>query len=165
MPYPYNHRNRSQGATQIELHKLGPDEGGGVAVTAELTTTGVNYDINLPYNAWKTGGAFWSTGNDRGLSLKVRPWVDHAQTILGPAYSLSVPGATAAATVITLAATGAAGTRGAVFNVLGGITGAGAATQQWTDISPIHGFQVRVTAATALTRGVYDWEVVCAPEA
>jgi hypothetical protein len=165
MAYPYNHRNRSQGVAQIELHKLGPDVGGGVPYTAALTTTGVLYTANLPYNEWKLGAAFWSTGNDRGLSIKVRPWVDHNQTILGPAYALSVPGATAAATVITLAATGASGTRGMILHVLGGVSGAGASTQQWEKISSIHGVQIAVTAATALTRGTYDWEFVCTPEA
>ena len=164
MPYPYNHRNKSQGVSQIELHKLGPDEGGGVAFTAVLTTTGVLATANLPYNSWKIGGAFWATGHTAALSIKVKPWVDHAQTILGPAYMLSVPGATAAATVVTLAAT-ATGSAGMVFHVLGGISGAGAGTQQWEDISSVHGIQVAVSAATALTAGVYDWELACVPEA
>lgn len=164
MAYPYDHRNRSQGVAQIELHKLGPYEGGGVPFTAALTTTGVNQTANLPYNSWKLDGAFWAHEISHGLSIKVRPWVDHEQTILGPAYFLAVPGATAAASVITLAAT-ATGSRGAVFHVLGGVAGSGAAAQQYDSLSPIHGVQVRVTAATALTAGTYDWELVCVPEA
>ena len=164
MAYPYSHRNRAPNATDIELHKLGPKEGGGVAFTAALTTTGVLENVNLPYNAWQIGGAFWSAGHTAALSIKVKPWVDHAQTILGPAYMLSVPGSTAAATVVTLAAT-ATGSAGMVFHVLGGISGAGASTQQWEDISSVHGIQVAVSAATALTAGVYDWELACVPEA
>jgi mRNA-degrading endonuclease toxin of MazEF toxin-antitoxin module len=165
MAYPYKHLNRAQNSDSIELHKLGPDAGGGVAFTASLTTTGVLYTVNLPYNRWGIDGVIWGTGHDRGLSLKVRPWIDHAQTILGPAVFLSQPGSTAAASVITIAAVTTTGANGAAFHVLGGLSGGGATTQQLDGFSPIHGFQVAVTAATALTRGVYDWEVVCVPEA
>lgn len=164
MAYPYPHKNRMQGRDNIELHKLGPDEGGGVPFTATLTTTGVLQTINLPYNRWGVDGVIWATGTDRVLTLKIRAWVDHNQTILGPAQFLSQPGSTAATSSITLAAVTTTGAVGKLFHVLGGLSGGGATTQQWNDISPIHGLQVAVTAATALTRGTYDWEVVCVPE-
>ena len=165
MAYPYTHKNRAQGADVIELHKLGTDEGTPVTFTAALTTGGVAANANLPYNSWELGFAFWSTGNDRALSIKVYPWVDHAQTILGPALFLAVPGNTAAASVVTLAATGAATTRGSVFYVLAGAYAASANAAQKESIPVIHGLKVNVTAVTALTRGTYDWEMVAVPRA
>jgi hypothetical protein len=163
MSYPYPHRNRAQGQDQIELHKLGTDSGTGVAHTAALTA-GVSADVNLPYNAWQVNGVFWANNFDENLTLKIFPYVDHSQTISGPAYFLSQPGSTAAASVITLAAT-ATGSAGAVFHVLGGISGGGATTQQYDNLTPIHGMKVVVTSAgTITTTGTHDWELVCVPE-
>lgn len=164
MSYPYPHRNRVGTKDQVQLYKRGTDEGVGVTHTAALTT-GDEYDINLPYNAWRINGVFWANNFDENLTLKVIPYIDHQQTVDGPAFFLSQPGATAAASVITLAAT-ATGSAGAMFHVLGGISGGGATTQQWDDISPVHGLKIVVTSAgTITTTGTYDWEIVAVPEA
>lgn len=163
MTYPYPHRNRKGTEDQVQLHKRGTDDGVGITHTDALTT-GDEYDVNLPYNAWRINGVFWANNFDQNLSVQVIPYINHAQTIEGPAFFLSQPGATAAASSITLAAT-ATGEAGAMFHVLGGISGGGASTQQWDNISPIHGLKVVVTsAATITTSGAFDWEIVAVPE-
>jgi len=161
MSYPYPHRNRPQG-DPVEIHKLGEDAGGGTAFTAALTTTGVVQTINLPYNAWRCGGAFWATNNDAALTIKVRPWVDHAHTVLGNALAMTEPGSAAAVTGLSIAAQ--TETAGVVFEVISA-TGALAYLQPGHNIF-VHGLQVAVTAVTALTNtdGTYDWEFVAVPE-
>jgi len=161
MAYPYTHKNRAQGCDQIELHKLGPDGGGGVTFTAVLTTTGVLSTINLPYNAWQLGGSFWATDNSAALTIQVRPWIDHGQTVLGEPTALTQIGSASVVTSISIAAQTL--TDGVAFEVLSG-TGSLAALIPTHNIF-VHGVQVSVTAATALTSGTYDWEIVCVPEA
>lgn len=163
MAYPYKHNNRQSGRDLIEIHKRGPDSGEGIAVTTISTTTGDIYDVNLPYNYWQLSGSFWANNFDQDLTIKVIPYVDHAQSIDGPAFFLSQPGNTAATSAITLSAT-ATGSAGAVLHVLGGVSGGGATTEQWDGISPVHGVKVVVSATVALTTdGTFDWELICAP--
>lgn len=163
MSYPYPHRNRAQGRDQIEIHKLGDDAGGGASFTAALTTTGVVQTINLPYNGWACGGAFWATDNDAALTIKIRPWVDHKQTVLGNALGLTQPGSATVATALSIASQ--TDTDGVLFEVVSG-TGGLAGLIPESNIF-VHGLQVAVTAVTALTNtdGRYDWELVAVPEA
>lgn len=162
MSYPYDHRNRAQGRDTIELHKRGDDDGTAVTISGTVSDS---KDVNLPYNSWEVGGAFWASSFDQDLTIKVTPYVDHNQTIDGPAYYLAQTGSTTATSEITLSAT-ATGSDGMVFHVLGGASGP-IDVQQFATILPVHGLKVVVssTAAITSTSASFDWELVCVPEA
>lgn len=161
MAYTFKHRNRAQGADQIELFKAGTDNG--TAVSCSLAT-GAGYDLvcEVPYNAWHVGGAFWTISNTGNVTLKVKPYVNHQQTILGGAMYMTVLGTTNVVTVITNTATGTGG-RGSVFMLIPGGVG-GAVKVNSTDLlmTP-HGFKVIITAAN--TVGNFDVEMLCVPGA
>lgn len=161
MAYPYPHRNRPHNQDDIELHKRGDDDGDGVTISGTVSDS---YDVNLPYNEWSIHGAFWAENIDQDLSIKVVPYVNHSQSIDGPAFFLTQPGATAATSSITLSAT-ATGEVGALFHVLGGLVSGILDTQQFDGLSPVHGLKVVVssTAAVTSTSAIFDWELVCAP--
>lgn len=162
MSYPYPHRNRPQGSDAIELHKRGDDEGGGVTISGTLSDS---KDVNLPYNSWEVGGTVWARNFDQDITIKVVPYVDHDQTVDGPAYYLAQTGSTTAASAITLSAT-ATGSDGMIFHILGGSPGP-IDVQQFPTIMPVHGLKVVVssTAAITSTDASFDWELVCVPEA
>ena len=155
MAYPYPDRNRAQGRDQIEIHESGVLSGTLVQASTNLETT-----INLPYNSWVIGGMFWSDDNDKVISIKGKPWIDGAQTILGGALALSPLGTSGSATVLTVAITGTK--TGHVFRVLSG-TGLLAPTTGGTVVS--HGIMVEMSCATTLSAGTFEWEFVCVPEA
>jgi hypothetical protein len=165
MSYPYPHRNRPSGNDAIELHKRGDDDGTGITISGTLSDS---TDVNLPYNEWHVHGAVWANNIDQDLTVQVIPYVDHGQTIDGPAFALSQPGTAAAANSITLSAT-ATGSVGAIFHVLGGAVSGGifSETEQYDGLSPVHGMKVVVssTAAVTSTGAEFDWELVCVPEA
>jgi hypothetical protein len=161
MTYPYSHRNRAQGVDPVELHKRGPDGGGGTSINGVVSDS---VDVNLPYNSWQVAGVFWANEYDQDLTIKVVPYIDHDQNIEGPAYFLAQTGNTTATSAITLSAT-ATGSDGAVFNVLGGASGP-IDTQQFANIAPVHGFKVTVSSTLGVSAGAtMDWEFVCVPEA
>ena len=159
MTYPYTHTNRAQGRDQIELHKLGTDDGTPLSCEVANVTGGYTENINLPYNKWQIGVLVWATGNTSNVALKVKPWVDHAQSIAGNALALSPYGASTSATVITLAAT-ATGASGVAAQML---SGTGALATLSGGLIASHGIQVIVT--TGDDTGTFDAELICIPEA
>lgn len=167
MTYPYKHRNRAQGVDQIELYKRGPDSGTGITFTSTAAYSD-STDVNLPYNEWHVYGVFWASNYDQDVTIQVVPYVDHQQLIDGPAFALSQPGTTPAATSITLSAT-PTGSAGAIFHVLGGAVSGGifTETEQYDGLSPVHGMKVVVstTAAVTSTSATFDWELVSVPGA
>lgn len=165
MSYPYPHRNRAHNMDHIELHKRGTDSGTAVSVTSSGTEVlSDSTDVNLPYNEWNVHGVFWVNNTDQDLSIKVVPYVDHGQTVDGPAFFMAQPGSTAAASSITVSAT-ATGTDGVIFHVLGGLSGGGATTEQFDGLSPVHGMKVVISSTAAITNtgATMDWELVCCP--
>lgn len=161
MTYPYNHNPKATHSTCMGIHEVAEAK----LFTAALTDAGVSFDVNLPYNLWDCSLGFHTLANSAALSVKVRAWVDGAQTIRTTALSLSPFGATAATTVVTLASTGTSGTRGTIVSLMAGLVGGGATTYQKEKIPIIHGLQITVTAVTALTRGSYTLELLAVPEA
>lgn len=161
MAFPYPHRHRAQGRDQIEIHKAGTDSGTPVDATTVSTTTSYTKTINLPYNAWTLGGMFWAAATSAALTLKIRPWIDHDQTLRGNAMALSPYGDSTSATALAIAAT--TPTDGHAFQVLtatGALAFAGGSNAVLT-----HGVQVEVTVATAPTTGTFDFEILAVPRA
>lgn len=152
MVYPHRSRNR-HGGDIIEVHEVE------VKPTTISAATNHTYTINLPYNAWTIGGMFWAENNDVALTVQVKPWVDHGQTVLGNALGVTQLGAAAVVTSLSIAAT--TPTDGVTFEV---VAGTGALASLSSD--PVvygHGIQVIVSCATNLTTGEGEVEIIAVP--
>jgi len=165
MVYPYAHRHRKTEPECIAFKPIGPGDGQGVGgatsnAFSELATVST-YTVNPIYGAYRACLHAWhnNTTTD-AIVLKVRPWVDHAQTIPGPALGMFELGSATIVTALTLPS-GAKG--GKIAEIIPGADGAGASPgTSIGEIGPVsHGFAVTLDINTNVGgAGSCDFELI-----
>lgn len=165
MSYPYAHRTRQTDRECIPFKPLGPDGGQEVGGSrsnefAELSTVST-YTVNPVYGSYRVALHAWhnnTTTDD--IVLKVRPWVDHAQTIPGPALGMFELSTATIVTALTLSA-GAKG--GKIAQIIPGADAAGPNPgSSVIEIGPVsHGFAVTLNIGTNVGEaGSCDFEMI-----
>lgn len=165
MAYPYSHRTRKTEPECFPYKPLGPGDGQGVGGSASNQIsdmdTVVTYTVNPIYGQYKVAIHAWHGAQTMvdPITLKIRPWVDHGQTIPGNALNMFELGSATLATAITLSATSVAA--GAVVQVVPGADAAGANPGTVAQaIGPSsHGFGITVNVGTNVA-GTFDFEAV-----
>ena len=163
MAYPYAHRRRQSDRECIPFKPLGPDDGQAVGGSqsndmSELSTVST-YTVNPIYGSYRAALHAWHNNTTTSnIEIKVRPWVDHAQTIPGPALGMFELGTATIVTVLTLDS-GAKG--GKIAQVIPGADAAGPNPGSSTiEIGPVsHGFAVTVDI-NGNTSGTVDFELI-----
>lgn len=155
MSYPYKHRTRQTELECIPFKPLG-ESAGGISNQISGMDTVVTYTANPIYGQYEVQLCAWhgaQTMTD-DIVLKIRPWVDHAQSIPGNALGMFELGASAVVTALTLSATSVAD--GKVMKVIPAL-GALALARQMGPAA--HGFGITVNIGTNAT-GTIDFEAV-----
>jgi hypothetical protein len=164
MSYPYDHRTRQSQPETIPFKPLGADDGeaaGGSASNqiADMATV-TTYTVNPIYGMYRLALNAWASGaSTSDIEIKVRPWVDHGQTIPGNALKMFELGTATLVTALTIAATSASA--GKVMDIVPGNSAAGANPGTVAqEVGPVpHGFGVEVDV-NSNTGGTLDFEFV-----
>ena len=164
MPYPYGHRTRKTESECYAFKPLGPDDGAAVGgsasnLIADMATI-ATYTVNPLYGTYTAAIHAWAEGAaTSNITIKVRPWVDHGQTIPGAALKMFQIGSSTLVTTVTLAATSLKA--GNIWQLIPGNSGAGANPGSVAiGIGPIsHGLAVTVDR-NGNTAGKLDFELV-----
>lgn len=156
--YPYEHRTRKTETETIPFKPIGP---GGTEVNeiAEMATV-TTYTVNPMYGAYRAALHAWASGAaTSSVEVQVRPWVDHNQTIPGPALNMFEVGSATLTTVASVAAT--SGSDGSIWIIVPGADAAGPNPGTTTvEVGPIsHGLAVTVDT-NSNTLGEVDFELV-----
>jgi len=159
MAYPYDHKIRKTEQETIPFKPIGP---GGTEVNeiAEMATV-TTYTVNPVYGAYRLGLHAWAEGaSTSAIDIQVRPWVDHGQTIPGPALNMFEIGSGTMTTVASIAAT--SGSDGSIWIVVPGDDAAGANPgSSAIAVGPVsHGIAVTVDV-NSNTVGEVDFELIC----
>src|SRR6056297_3699015 len=110
MVYPYDHKTRKTEGETFAFKPLGRDDGeavGGSASNqiADMATV-TTYTVNPIYGGYQAAIHVWAEGAATSdCEVKVRPWVDHGQTIPGNALKMFEVGSATLVTTATVAAT------------------------------------------------------------
>lgn len=155
MTYPYAHRTRKTESECIPFKPLG-ESTGGISNQISGMDTVVTYTVNTLYGQYEVQICAWhgaQTMTD-DIVLKIRPWVDHAQSIPGNALGMFELGSSAVVTALTLSATSVAD--GKVMQIIPALGSLALARQ----MGPYaHGFGIEVNIGTNAT-GTIDFEAI-----
>lgn len=159
MVYPFEHRTRRSEAECFPFKPIG--RGGTFENEIANMATVTTYTVNPIYGAYRLALHAWAEGAaTSNIELQIRPWVDHGQTIPGPALKMFEVGS---ATLVTTATISATSTKdGSIWMAVPGNSGAGANPGSVAvNIGPLsHG--IAVTAdVNGNTLGEFDFELVC----
>jgi hypothetical protein len=164
MSYPYAHRTRQTSRECIPFKPLGPDDGEAVGGSqtnqiSELSTVST-YTVNPVYGSYRLALHAWhNSTTTSAIEFKVRPWVDHGQTIPGPALGMFELGTATIVTALTLDATSVAS--GKIAQIIPGDDAAGPNPgSSIAEIGPVsHGFSVTMDL-NSNTNGTVDFELI-----
>lgn len=164
MVYPYSHRTRKQNSEVFPFKPLGGDDGASVGGSASNQladmATVTTYTVNPLYGAYKLALHAWGTAQATSdVEVKVRPWVDHGQSIAGPALKMFEIGSSTLVTTATVSSNATAD--GSIWQIVPGNSGAGANPGSAAiGIGPVsHGFGVTVDV-NGNTTGKFDFELI-----
>lgn len=156
--YPYDHRTRQTQPECTPFKPIGQDGTfeNDIATMATVTT----YTANPVYGSYRLALHAWAEGAaTSNIEIKVRPWVDHEQTIPGPALNMFEVGS---ATLVTTATVAATSTKdGGIWVLVPGADAAGPNPGTSTvEVGPLsHGFGITVDV-NSNTGGEFDFELV-----
>jgi hypothetical protein len=158
--YPYSHRPRKQSNEVFAFKPLGGDNGNAVSGSASNQiadmATVMTYIVNPPYGAYKLALHAWGTAQSTSdVEVQVRPWVDHGQTIPGPALKMFEVGSATLVTIATISSN--ATSDGSIWQ----LTPGNGLTGPIATLGPVsHGFGVTVDI-NGNTTGKFDFELIC----
>jgi hypothetical protein len=165
MAHPYNHNQYTKETIPVVTYS--PTDDNGVQTPLEisnLTSGNLTFTESVQLRSGIYSLGFNCTINTpaQPVTVKVRPYIDHAQARVGNALAISQLGSSASATAITVAAT----PTGIYSNAHVIYAGTGAFAGLQNTVPLIHGLQVTVsvTAASATDTGKVGWAIVAVPE-
>jgi hypothetical protein len=164
MAYPYSHRTRKVSQEVFAFKPLGAADGravGGSASNqiADMATV-TTYTAQPVYGAYRLALHAWGTAMaTSNAEIKVRPWVDHGQTIPGPALKMFQIGSATLVTTATVSSHATAA--GSIWQIVPGNSGAGANPGSSAQaLGPVsHGLAVTVDV-NSNTLGKLDFELI-----
>jgi hypothetical protein len=165
MAHPYNHNQYTKETLPVVTYS--PTDDNGVQTPLEisnLTAGNLTFTDSVQLRSGVYSLGFNCTVNTpaQAVVVKVRPYIDHAQSRVGNALAFSQLGSNAAATALTVAAT----PTGVYSNAHVIYSGTGSLAGLQNTVPLIHGLQVTVsvTAASATDTGKVGWAIVAVPE-
>lgn len=166
MVYPYSHRTR-ESRSEIAVYKpygSARESGGGVENHLGSMSTNSSLTWNLDYGQYAMTAYAWVEGNNvSAVEIKIKPYIDHAQSIVGKALSMFEMGSSTVVTVISIPISTV--TNGKVLEIIPDAGSAGARLTGDHAIGPTtHGFKITVdvnaNATTGATVGNLELEIV-----